>query len=84
VITKSNFIPCINSFENCYLQDADVIERTLEFDCTNVNVGESVNPLQPIGEVNIQTGGKVNIRNANKVLIKDNVHVQLGGELHIY
>ncbi len=84
VITKSNFIPCINSFENCYLQDADVIERTLEFDCTNVNVGESVNPLQPTGEVNIQTGGKVNIRNANKVLIKDNVHVQLGGELHIY
>ena len=84
VITKSNFIPYITSSENCYLQNANVIARTKDLDCTNVYIGESVTPLQPTGGVNIQIGGKVNIRDANKVLIKDNVHVRLGGELHIY
>lgn len=78
-ITKSNYIPFMNSLTNVYVQNKN-LSSIAYLNCQSVSAGYNVDPdpLQTDGDVVIQTGANITFDATGDITLANGFEVQLG------
>ncbi len=83
VVTMPNYIPYILTNDTCFLQNSSISDNRTYGGCSTFIIGSDISPLQPYGNVIIESGGNVVINVGDKVVIENDFEVKLGGTLEI-
>ena len=84
VVSMPNYIPYIGTNDTCFLQNQSISDSRTYNGCDIFNIGSDITPMQPYGNVTIESGGNVEINVGDKVVIKKDFEVKQGGQLLIH
>lgn len=84
VVSMPNYIPYILTNDTCFLQNQSISDSRTYNGCDIFNIGSDITPMQPYGNVTIESGGNVEINVGDKVVIKKDFEVKQGGQLLIH
>jgi len=76
-ITKTNYIPSLNSLQAVYIQNKN-ISSTTYLNCQTASLGYNVDVLQTPGNVVIQNGANIVLDATGDILLDKGFEVQLG------
>ena len=70
-----NYIPYILTNDTCFLQNTSISDNRTYGGCSTFIIGSDISPLQPYGNVTIESGGNVVINVGDKVVIENDFEV---------